>query len=96
MSHDDADNPSQPALPSTEMHAEGSITPMPAERHEMIAVAAYFVAERRGFAPGDAVRDWLEAERQIDGMLAGMRAAGATRADLERVGLRNALRLWNV
>ena len=91
-----ADSPSEPALPRAEAPAQGSIAPMSAERHQMIAVAAYFLAERRSFAPGDALRDWLEAERQIDGMLAGMRAAGATRADLERVGLRNALRLWNV
>jgi sterol desaturase/sphingolipid hydroxylase (fatty acid hydroxylase superfamily) len=31
----------------------------------MIAEAAYFRAERRGFTPGDDFRDWLEAEREI-------------------------------
>jgi len=31
----------------------------------MIAEAAYYRAEKRGFAPGDAYRDWLEAEREI-------------------------------
>lgn len=31
----------------------------------MIAEAAYFRAEKRGFAPGDECRDWLEAEREI-------------------------------
>lgn len=35
-------------------------------RLQMIREAAYFIAERRGFAGGDALADWLEAERQID------------------------------
>ena len=36
------------------------------QRQQMIAEAAYFRAERRGFAGGDAVRDWCEAEAEID------------------------------
>ena len=32
---------------------------------EMIAVAAYFRAEQRGFAPGCALQDWLEAEEEF-------------------------------
>ena len=39
------------------------------QRDGMIAEAAYFRAENRGFAEGDPVQDWLEAEREIDGML---------------------------
>lgn len=35
----------------------------------MIAEAAYFRAERRGFNGGDPVRDWCEAEAEIDGQL---------------------------
>jgi hypothetical protein len=31
----------------------------------MIAEAAYFKAEKRGFAPGMEMLDWLEAEREI-------------------------------
>lgn len=34
-------------------------------RHQMIAQAAYFRAERRGFAEGSEFSDWLEAERDI-------------------------------
>ena len=34
----------------------------------MIETAAYFRAEKRGFADGDAVKDWLEAEREIDAL----------------------------
>ncbi len=32
---------------------------------EMIAEAAYFKAEKRGFAPGMEMLDWLDAEREI-------------------------------
>ncbi|GAB0147381.1 hypothetical protein McPS_01210 [Marichromatium sp. PS1] len=39
----------------------------------MIAEAAYYLAERRGFAPGGAERDWLAAERTIDALLVGAR-----------------------
>ncbi|GAP66946.1 hypothetical protein MBSD_n2262 [Mizugakiibacter sediminis] len=40
-------------------------------RHAMIALAAYFRAERRGFAPGRELDDWLEAEREVAAMLDG-------------------------
>ena len=35
--------------------------------HLRIAEAAYYLAERRGFAPGYEEGDWLEAERAIGG-----------------------------
>jgi hypothetical protein len=38
-------------------------------RHRLIAETAYFKAERRGFAPGRAVDDWLEAEREVEAAL---------------------------
>ena len=60
----------------------------------MIAVAAYYCAEHRGFAPGHELEDWWEAVAAIDRMLENMRKAGVTRRHYERVGLRNALRLW--
>ena len=34
-------------------------------RYQMIAIAAYFRAEKRGFAPDNDLEDWLEAERDI-------------------------------
>lgn len=40
-------------------------------RRHMIADAAYYRAERRGFAGGDPVADWLEAEAEIDASLGG-------------------------
>ncbi len=36
------------------------------ERRSLIAEAAYLRAERRGFANGDEVDDWLAAEAEID------------------------------
>jgi hypothetical protein len=33
-------------------------------RQEAIAKAAYYKAERRGFAPGFEMQDWLDAERE--------------------------------
>jgi len=60
----------------------------------MIAVAAYYLAERRAFAPGGEETDWLQAEQQIERLLAHTRAAGLGREALVRIGLRNALRLW--
>jgi hypothetical protein len=38
-----------------------------AARRERIAVAAYYIAERRGFAPGVEMEDWLAAEAALEG-----------------------------
>jgi hypothetical protein len=45
--------------------------PMEPEWHRMISEAAYFLAEKRGFDPGGALGDWLEAELQVRKALAG-------------------------
>jgi hypothetical protein len=42
----------------------------PARRNRLIAQAAYFRAEKRGFAPGRELQDWLEAEAEVE-QLAG-------------------------
>jgi len=42
----------------------------PEQRAAMTAEAAYFLAERRGFAPGHELDDWLVAEDQIRAQLA--------------------------
>ena len=39
------------------------------QRQKMIAEAAYYRAERRGFRGGDPVEDWVAAEIQIDTQL---------------------------
>lgn len=35
------------------------------DMQEMIATNAYYRAERRGFAAGDHMQDWLDAEAEI-------------------------------
>lgn len=39
------------------------------ERQRMIDEAAYYIAQKRGFAGGDPRQDWLEAAAQIDRMI---------------------------
>lgn len=53
------------------------------QRRRMIADAAYFRAERRGFVGGDPVADWLEAEAEID---ASLRGRGSRRGGLRALG----------
>lgn len=45
---------------------DGKTTITPEERHKMIETLAYFMAEKRDFAPGHEMEDWLNAEKQID------------------------------
>ncbi len=35
------------------------------ERELLVARAAYFRAEKRGFAPGGELQDWVEAEAEV-------------------------------
>jgi hypothetical protein len=39
------------------------------DRRRLIAEAAYFRAEQRGFVPGQEFEDWLAAEIEIDALL---------------------------
>jgi len=43
----------------------------PGQRAALIAKAAYFRAESRGFAPGHETEDWLAAEAEVDAKLLG-------------------------
>jgi hypothetical protein len=49
----------------SECLAEGVTQIDPELRHEMIATAAYYIAEQRDFAPGHEVEDWFRAEAAI-------------------------------
>lgn len=40
------------------------------QRRQLIAQTAYFRALSRGFEGGDPVADWLDAEREVDQLLA--------------------------
>jgi hypothetical protein len=61
------------AVPATAVPATAPTIRRPAvpaaDRREMIAVAAYHLAEARGFSGGSPEDDWLLAEAQIDALL---------------------------
>lgn len=54
-------------LPPRRPGAVGSVrAPVsPEERRQLIAETAYFIAERRGFAAGSDLEDWLQAEAEV-------------------------------
>lgn len=39
------------------------------QRHHYIEVAAFYVAQRRGFAPGNPMDDWAMAEAEVDQLI---------------------------
>jgi len=47
------------------------------DRYERIAQAAYHRAEKRGFAPGYELDDWLAAEQEVDTLLSADRNRNA-------------------
>ena len=55
----------------------GHTTVDPEFRREMIATAAYYIAEQRGFVPGHELDDWSAAEAAVDATLARVPAAEA-------------------
>lgn len=57
----------QPAKRTTAAAARTTVDA--AERQRMIGEAAYYIAERRGFAPGHHDADWAEAVRQVSALL---------------------------
>jgi len=62
-------------MSSKRIHAMSGADSSPATdecpREQMIAEAAYFRAERRGFAPGNEMSDWLQAEADVENVLRG-------------------------
>lgn len=59
-----------PAAPKVAASSAPKKAASHAQRANYIEVAAYYIAERRGFAPGDPLADWAEAEAEIDRLLA--------------------------
>ena len=57
-----AARPASNSMPASQARGTGD----GADRQEMIAIAAYYRAERRSFDGGDLMLDWLEAEAEID------------------------------
>ncbi|MGC2456410.1 MAG: DUF2934 domain-containing protein [Gallionellaceae bacterium] len=74
MSHASAETSKKPSSREAATHrkdSEKSAEPAKRmangmDREEMIAVAAYYLAEHRGFDGGDPLADWLAAEADID------------------------------
>jgi Protein of unknown function (DUF2934) len=61
----------QPEIVSTALTkvSRKDVEPLTEEqRRELIAVTAYYLAERRNFQPGHEDEDWLAAEVQIGSM----------------------------
>ncbi len=40
------------------------------QRRHYVEMAAYYIAERRSFAPGNPLEDWVQAEAEIDRLIA--------------------------
>lgn len=62
-------------LESDESSATGRAGIDPEMRRQLIAAEAYFRAEKRGFAAGHELSDWLAAEAAVDSQLRQMLVA---------------------
>jgi hypothetical protein len=60
----------KPAVKAATSKKPAAATVSPAQRSNYVEIAAYYIAERRGFTPGDPLADWAEAEAEIDRLLA--------------------------
>lgn len=63
------DAASHPAMVSTDTATGSNPSPAPLaadERIRLIAEAAYYRAEARGFTSGGEVEDWLQAETEVN------------------------------
>ena len=45
------------------------------EWRKMVSEAAYYLAQKRKFAPGSEIEDWLQAEAQVEFEIAQRRLA---------------------
>lgn len=60
----------KPARAKAAAKAKPAILPISAEhRRHYIELAAFYIAERRGFSGGNSLEDWLQAEAEIDQLL---------------------------
>lgn len=57
--------------------AQAKIAATAPDRAELVRMAAYFRAERRGFAAGYEIEDWLAAEAEVAEKLGPAPAGGA-------------------
>src|SRR5512145_160088 len=71
--------PKAPAAPKVP-----AASAVPVDRDEMVRVAAYFRALRRGFAPGYEVADWLEAQAEVDEIIGAVAAPKPRKAPAKK------------
>ena len=62
----------QPATTKSTAHSNGIDADI---RRQLVAAEAYFLAERRGFAAGHELEDWVAAEAAVDSQFRQMRVA---------------------
>lgn len=55
------------------------------ERYRMVAEAADYRAEKRGFAGGEVAEDWLQAEAEIDRLLSQPGKGGGTARPMQEI-----------
>lgn len=65
--------------PETQREVRKIREPSDDEIRRMIAEAAYYRAEKRGFSPGSEEQDWREAEREVRDSLRTLQAAHLAR-----------------
>jgi len=68
-----AKSPAKKAVPAKANLSVNPAATRPAvtveQRHNYIEVAAFYVAQRRGFAPGNPIDDWAMAELEVDHLI---------------------------
>jgi len=65
-----AETKTKPAMTKPAAPAKPAILPISDEhRRRYIELAAFYIAERRGFSGGNTLEDWLQAEAEIDRLL---------------------------
>jgi hypothetical protein len=62
-------------LESAHSAMAASLSIDPDARRRLVAAEAYFRAERRGFAAGNELEDWVAAERAVDSRLSQTQVA---------------------
>jgi hypothetical protein len=55
--------------PAAAAKAKGAANLTPEQRRFYVEIAAYYIAERRGFRGGSELEDWTQAEAEIDRLL---------------------------
>lgn len=61
----------KPKQDSSEVRPGSGSTISAQERERFVAQAAYYRAEKRGFAPGYELQDWVEAEAEVLRLIGG-------------------------